>query len=199
MPAIDRLCEFLQSFARVGHERQRAMLAGIERLHVEPDDLLASLLEQRPRAGCEILQPCADSQYDIRLFRQPVGGRCTGDADRRHVERMVVRQRGLAALRLADRNTGRFHDFGESGRCLRIEDAAACNDERLFSPFQSCRSRLQLGEIRSRTALHPQTLLEEALRKVVGLGLDILAQAPALPARIRPGLSERPSCATAPE
>ena len=43
--------------------------------------------------------------------RQPVGGGGAGDADRRHVERMPVRQRRFAALGLADRNAGRLDEL----------------------------------------------------------------------------------------
>ena len=51
-------------------------------LHVQPDDLDAVRLEQRPGAGGEILQPGADRQHDVGLLGQQVGGRRAGDADR---------------------------------------------------------------------------------------------------------------------
>jgi hypothetical protein len=113
-PALQRCAEFGQPFRRIGDQRQCPVLAGIEGLHVEPDDGLAGILEQRPRAGGEILQPRADGQHDVGVFCQPVGGGRAGDADRPHVERMGIRQRRLAALRFGDRNAAARRELGRA-------------------------------------------------------------------------------------
>ena len=84
------------------------MLGGIEHLGVEADDRLAVILEQRPGTGGEILQAGADGQNHIGLARQFIGCGSSGDADRAHVERVVMRQGGLAGLRLANRNAMLF-------------------------------------------------------------------------------------------
>ena len=47
------------------------MLGGIEDLRVEADDRLVGILEQRPGAGGEILQPGADGEHDIGLRGRP--------------------------------------------------------------------------------------------------------------------------------
>ena len=49
---------------------------------LSPMIVLPSVLEQRPRAGGEILQPRADRQHHVGLFGEQVGGRRAGDADR---------------------------------------------------------------------------------------------------------------------
>ena len=103
---------------------------------LRPMMLLARILEQRPRAGGEILQARADGQHDIGLLGQRVGGRGAGDADRAHVERMIVRQRRFAGLRLARPECRRLGEFRQCVRGFGIEHAAAGDDERLLRALE---------------------------------------------------------------
>ncbi|MCY1555692.1 hypothetical protein D9M68_923730 [compost metagenome] len=64
------------------------MLAGIERLDVEADDLQGIILEERPGTGGEVLQARADSKHHVGLFCERVGCGGSGHADRAHVERV---------------------------------------------------------------------------------------------------------------
>ena len=94
-----------QPFARIGHQRQGVVLAGIEGLHVQPDQIRPA--EQSARAGGEILQPRADGEHHIRGLRRAVRRRRAGHADGAEVERMIVRQGALAGLGFGDRNAMR--------------------------------------------------------------------------------------------
>ena len=77
------------------------------------------IAEQRPRAGGEILQPRADGKHEIGLRGERVRGARAGDADRAHVERMIVRQRAFSGLRLGDRNAVALRKSGERARSPR--------------------------------------------------------------------------------
>ncbi len=62
------------------------------------------ILEHRPRAGREVLQPGTDRQHDIGLLRDGVGRARPGHAERAGVVRVVVGQGRLAGHRLDDRD-----------------------------------------------------------------------------------------------
>ncbi len=89
-PATEPGTQPFEPGACIGDQRDAAVLAGIERLHVEADDLHPRVLEQRSRSGGEILQPGADGQDHVRLGGQRVGRRRAGDADGAEAHRMIV-------------------------------------------------------------------------------------------------------------
>ncbi len=184
---------------RVGDQRQRPVLAGVEGLHVQPDDGLAGILEQRPGAGGEILQPGADGKDHVRLFGEPVCRRRAGHADRRHVERVIVGQRGFSALRLADRNARGLREFRQFAGRLRIEHAAAGDDQRLLRRLQRLGGRGEFGAVRPRTPLRPDAFGKEAFGIVIGFAPARPGRATASPGRIRPDRSAPAWCAQAPE
>ncbi len=68
------------------------MLAGVEALHVEPDDPAIRVAEERARAGREILQARAHGEDDIRLPRQRIRGTRAGDANCAEIERLIDRK-----------------------------------------------------------------------------------------------------------
>ena len=145
-------------------------------LSVQPDDLDAVRLEQRPGAGGEVLQPRADRQHHVRLLGEQVGGRRAGDADRAHVERMHVRQARLAGLRLHDRHAVFLGEGLQRRRRLGIKHAAAGDDDRLLRGLERGDRRVELGGVGLRAARRPDTLGEKAFRIVEGLGLHVLAE-----------------------
>ena len=136
-----------------------------------------SALEQGPGAGGEILQAGADGEHHVGLLGERVGGAGAGDADRAHVERMIMGDDALAGLRLADRNAVLRGEGGERLLGLRIQHAAAGDDERLparaFSAATAAASSSSSGR---GAALGPDPLREEALGIVEGLGLHVLAE-----------------------
>ena len=135
MPAGERRAELLQRAARVGHQRDAAPLAGVERLHVDGQAPGVGG-EQRVRAGDEILQPRADGDHDIGFARQRVGRRRAGDADRADVERVVPGQTALAGLGFGHRHAMRAREGGQRGTGLAVEHAAAGDDQRPLGAAQ---------------------------------------------------------------
>ncbi len=153
------------------------VLAGIEGLGVEADDPPSLPLEQRPRAGREILQTRADSENDVRLAHEVVRGRGACHADRTHVERMAGRERRLAGLGLAHRDAVHQGEGGEFTFRAGIERAAATDDEGPLRVLQPQDCGREFVRIRARSARRPNPLLEEMGREVEGLGLHVLAEA----------------------
>ncbi len=101
------------------------MLDRIERLHVEADEPPVGIFEQRPGPGGEVGKPRADADDDVRLLGERVGRAGPGDADRAHRQGMVDRSRGLAGLRLGDRNAASGEKVDEFAFRIGIENAAA--------------------------------------------------------------------------
>ena len=125
--AVQPLRHRRQARQRIGHQRQRVVLAGIERLHIQPDQPPP---EQGARPGRKILQPRADRQHAIRRARRVIGGRGAGHADRTEVQRMVLRQHALARLRLAHGDAVAFGEGTQRVLSLGIQHAAAGHDQR---------------------------------------------------------------------
>ena len=137
----------------------------------------SGIVEQRPRAGGEILQPRADGEDDVGLLGQRVGGRGAGDADRADGERVAGGNRGLAGLGLGDRaRRGSRQSLTASSHRLAVEHAAAGNDERLLCRAQRLDRGGKLALVGTDAARQPQALGEEALGIVESLGLDVLAE-----------------------
>ena len=151
-------------------------LLGIEALHVEADDRRLRVAEQRPGAGGEILQPRADREHDVGLGRERVRGARAGDADRAHVERMIVRQRALAGLRLGDRNAVRLGEAPQRLGRLGVVHAAAGDDQRFLRAPDERRRVDELALVRPDPPQAPDALGEEALGIVERLRLHVLAQ-----------------------
>ena len=103
--AGERRVELLQRDARIGHQRQAAVLVGVELGDVDVDEAHVGILEGGLRGGGEI----AEARADARSPGRPRAPRCSrqgaGDADGAEILRMVERQRALAGLRFAHRNT----------------------------------------------------------------------------------------------
>ena len=135
LPLVAERGARLAARRRVGDQRQGAMLGGVERLHVEADETAGRVLEQRPRAGGEIGEAGADREDHVGLRGEPVG-RPGGDGtpDRAQRQRMVGRGRRFAGLVSAARMPCFLAEGHELLLGLRIEHAAAANDERLRPP-----------------------------------------------------------------
>ena len=105
-----------------------------------------------------------------------VGRAGPGDADRAHGQGMVDRSRGLAGLRLGDRNAASGAKVDEFALRIGIENAAAADHERLLGRFQKRRGFVDLARVWRDAPLAVHALFEEACRIVVGLGLHVLAE-----------------------
>ena len=91
----------LDAGQRIGHQRHRAMLDQIMRLHIQRHHLSR---DQAVRAGGEILKTASDRQHDIRLRGEVVRRRRTGDAKRSDIHGMSLDKAGLAGLCRRHRN-----------------------------------------------------------------------------------------------
>ena len=126
-PAAERPRQRREPATGVGAHRQAAPLERVERVDVDRHE--PRLHEQRIRSGGEVLQPCADRNHHVGLARCIVRGGRAGDADRAQLQRVVPRQRALAGLGLRDGHAMRVDERTQRVRRLRIEHAAACDDQ----------------------------------------------------------------------
>ena len=190
LPVAERGVERRERRPRVGDQRQRAMLGGVERLHVEADETAGGVLEQRPGAGGEIGEAGADGEDHVGLRGERVGRAGAGDADRAQRQRMVGRRRRFAGLRLGDRNPVLLAEGDQLALGVRIEHAAAANDERLLGRARRSAGRLLefvrvgraggAGDARARRRSSPDSRRPRSARP---------GRRRASPARIRPGRS----------
>ena len=135
LPGVERRIERGERRAGVADDGQRAMLDCIERLHVEADEPPIGILKQRPGPGGEVGKSRPDADDHVRLRSERVGRAGPGDSDRPHGQGMVDRSRGLAGLRLADRNAASGAKVDQFALRIRIKDAAAADHQRPLGLF----------------------------------------------------------------
>ena len=90
--------ELLERRARVGDQRQRGVLVGVELGDVDVDEAHVRVLERGLGGGGEVAVARADADHQVGLARGQVRARRAGHADGAQVLRMVEGQRALAGL-----------------------------------------------------------------------------------------------------
>ena len=153
------------------------MLRRVEAGGVQPDQAEVLVPEDRPGAGREVLEPRPDREHDVRLGGEAVGLVGAGDADRPDVAGMVEAQGRLAGDGLDDGQAVGFGEGGQLGLGQRVVGAAARHDERLACRPEDGDGGLELATVGPQPAQLVHLGVEQPLREVVGLGLDILRQA----------------------
>ena len=169
--------QFAQTLARVGDQRERLMLAGVEAGGVQGDEAkIVARAENAPRSGREILQACADRQRDIALRRQRVGGRRADDAQRPDILRIVVQQRGATGDGFRHRQAVLMREPRHLFASERIMHAAAANDKRALRLPQGVRRRRERIAVgaRAQNAMHPRA--QKRQRAIERFGLRVLRQ-----------------------
>ena len=91
------------------------MLDRVDSRDVDVDEPYVRVLEGRPACGGEVGITGADADHHVGVASNGICGRGAGGADGAEALRMVIDQRALASLALADRNAGRLAE-----RCERI-------------------------------------------------------------------------------
>ena len=132
--------------------------------------------ERRPRAGGEVLQAGADGDDDIGLGGECVRRRATGDADRAGVQRMGRQHARLARHRLDDGDVVDLGEAGELGLGAGVVDPSPGDDQRAGGVADDVGGAAQLLDVGTRSGDLVHRWLEEALREVERLGLDVLRQ-----------------------
>ena len=160
-------------------------LVGVELGHIDIDEADAFARESRLGGAGEIAVARADADHEIRLARQQIGALGAGDADGAQVERIVVSQRALARLRLADRDAGALGEALQRIMRLAVVDAAAGDDQRLLAGADPLGRALDGGRISAVARDLPDALLEQEVGIIVGFGLRVLRQRQRDRARIR--------------
>ena len=149
---------------------------GVERRDVEVDEAHIVGGEDRPRAGGEVAVAGADSDDQIGLRGQRVGGGGAGGADRTHRPRVVVGKSTLAGLRLGDRYAGRF---GKDPECVvgaAVGDPTARDDQRPVGRGNCRHGTVERRWLRNGSRHVPHAMREELLGPIVCFGLDVLGQ-----------------------
>ena len=95
--------QLLQRDAGIAHKRQGAVLVSVKLGHIDIDEADACAGEGGLGSAGEIAVAGADADDQVGLARQQIGALGAGHADGAQVARIVVSQRALARLRLADR------------------------------------------------------------------------------------------------
>lgn len=107
------------------------MFLGVIGLHVDGHEAPAWRGEQRPRFGGEVLEAGPDADYHVGRLAERVGGGRAVDPGGAEVQGMGLRNRGLAGLRLDDRDAVAFREGRERRLSFGICDAAAADDDLL--------------------------------------------------------------------
>jgi hypothetical protein len=100
--------QFFQYRPGITNQRQAIVLAGIKLGHVDVDKAHIRVLELGLGGGGEVAVAGADTDHQVSIECNTVGGQCTGCTDRAQVEGMIVAQAALARHGLADRDAGGF-------------------------------------------------------------------------------------------
>jgi hypothetical protein len=175
--AAEGLVELDQRLAGVGDDRQGgAVLVRVDRCHVDVDELQVRVLERGPGRGGEVLVAGADADDQVRFGCQGVGRRRARGADGAEGVLVVPRQDADAGLRVAHRDAGQFGEPGQFLVGVRVQDAAAGDDQRPLGGPDGFGGAGDVVVVRFRAADPPLTLGEEFLGHVEGLGLDVLGQ-----------------------
>ena len=106
------------------------MLVGVPAGRVDGDEADVGILEQRPRARREVLEPRPDGEDDIGPPGDGIGGDRAGDPDRAGVVRVVVQERRLAGDGLDDRDAVLLGEGPERVGRPGVVDATTGDEER---------------------------------------------------------------------
>ena len=175
MPATERLRQRGQRSRRVGMHTDGTPLDGVERRHVDRHQL--GLCIERMRAGRKVLQACTDANHDIGLGRQRVRRDRTRHADRTGEQRVIPRQRALAAMRFANRNTVLFGKRLQRRRAaLAVKRTAAGNQNRPLGLPENLGDGFDFERFRLRRAEVDDALGKELFRPVGGHRLHVLRE-----------------------
>ena len=160
----------------VADERQRVVLGGVVGGDVERDDLEAAGLEQRPRAGGEVLQRVPTASTSRRRAASALAADVPVTPTAPRASGWVSSIDDLPACVSATGIAVRLGERPQLGRGLRIEHAAAGDDHRPLGRLERGDGRGELVVVRSGCGAASRSLsANEALRPVVGLGLNVLA------------------------
>ncbi len=157
-------------------EVDRAVLVGVEGLHVDRQQPARRVLEQRPGAGGEVLEPRADTDHQIGRLADDVGAGRTGHTDRAEIQRVVEVHHRLARLRFDNGDAMRRGKGGKSGLGLGVDHPAACDDHGLLCGPDGGDGRGEFGRVGFRAADAPDLRRKEAFGIVEGLGLHVLTE-----------------------
>ena len=171
-----RRCQFRQCLAGIGHHRQSAVLCPVIGLHVDRHQPPVGVAEQVPRAGGEILKPCADANHQIGLFGQRICTGCTGDTHRAEVHRMGCGQGGFARLGFHHGNLVLAGKGRQSIRRAGIQDTAPGDNQRCLSGADGGNGGGQFGAVGTGAADGPDPAVKERHRVIIGFGLGILTK-----------------------
>jgi hypothetical protein len=152
------------------------MLGGVEAVHIDLGECDGGIGEQRARAGGKVLQPGPHADDEIGLRGGAVGGFGSGHADRPERHRVVPRQGAASGLGFGDRDAGRLREPGQLRFHSCVDHPAAGDDQGRLGGPHATDEVVDLARIGRRAADSPHPPLEQAVRKVGGLGLDVLAQ-----------------------
>ena len=89
---------------------------------------------------------------------------------------MVVGERALAGLRLADADPGRLRELAQRVGGLAVDGAAAADDQRAARPRSSAAASASTSGSGQRAPHAPDALLEQLVRELVRLGLHVLRE-----------------------
>ena len=173
-PIAELGIQFIQSFERVAHHRQRPVLVRVPAASVHRDEFRVSG-KRGPRAGGEILKARSDGEHHVRFGRDRIRRKRADHADRSDMSRVVVRNGRFAGNRFRERHAPLFRERGKLLFRQRILCPASGNNEWTLcasNPFNSCRDACRIGA-RPRHAVHG--LAEEFLGIVECDFLSILA------------------------
>ena len=130
------------------------------------------MLEGGFRGGSKIGIARADADDQVGLTRAEVGAGRAGYADRAEVLPMVERQRSLARLGLADRNTGLFGEARQGLSGIAINDTAAGDNKRSLTGANPLSGAFKQDALGKRTRDMPDALVKELRRIIPCLGLE---------------------------
>ena len=162
-----------QGVLGVGHHGDGLHLQGLELGDVDVDEL-AGILEQPLGGGGEVGIAGADTDDQVRLLSDVVGGGAAGDADTAQVQRMGPLDGALAGLGLGKGNAGGLGKGTELLVSLRVADAAAADQHGTLGLLDGLGGIVQSGLGGGAALQAPHALFEEALGIIIGLALHIL-------------------------
>ena len=171
--------EHLKSCAGIADNLDTVELISMEAGNVDVDVFDIRVLEHPFRGRREVRVARANTDDYIGIFRQRVGSKAARLADTAHIERMLPSNRAFAGLRLAERDAVFLSEFLEDILSLGVFNAAAENQERTLSFGNGLDSFLNctLGRFYAVDVMN--AFLEEVLRIIPSLALDILRQSDA--------------------
>ena len=156
--AGDERQQLLEHRARIADQRQRGVLEGVELGDVDRDEPHVLVLERGLRRGREVAQTRADDDARGRRRAARRFAACVPVAPTPPSgQRMRLRQRAFAGLRLADGDAGRVDELPQRVGRLAVDHAAAGDDHRPLAGANQPRRLLQPIAIRARRAAIVQT------------------------------------------